>query len=125
MTDVRVLIVEDNEDAAAPLLELLRDKGYAVEWARDGQEALHAIERNVPHCVVLDVHMPRLGGLDLARQLRARFGDHIVLIAISGIGADDAQVATTFDMVDYSLSKPLNFAKFDVIFPLVGRSKLG
>jgi two-component system, OmpR family, response regulator len=117
MSEVRVLIVDDNEDAAAPLLEILRDKGYVVEWADDGQVALDMVERAVPHCVVLDVHMPRLNGRELARRLRARFGDQIVLIAMSGIGAGDADVAKTFDIVDYFLPKPIDFAKLDVVFP--------
>jgi two-component system, OmpR family, response regulator len=117
MSDVRVLVVDDNEDAAAPLLEILRDKGYVVEWARDGQVALDRVASAVPHCVVLDVHMPKLNGLELARSLRSRFGDQIVLIAMSGVGAGDAAVARTFDMVDYFLAKPIDFAKIDVVFP--------
>jgi DNA-binding response OmpR family regulator len=121
MSNVRVLVVEDNEDAAAPVLELLRDKGYAVEWARDGEDALAAVARDVPHCVVLDVHMPRLGGLAVAQQLRERFKDNIVLIAMSGVGGENVEVAKTFDMVDYALEKPLNFSKFDIIFPPIQR----
>jgi len=121
MSDVLVLVVDDNEDAAAPLLEILRDKGYVAQWAHDGQAALDLVERAVPHCVVLDVHMPKLNGLELARSLRDRFGDQIVLIAMSGLSAGDADVAKTFDMVDYFLPKPIDFSKLDVVFPPIRR----
>ena len=103
----RILVVDDNEDAVEMTGCWLKDRGYAVATATDGAAALALVDTFQPHCVFLDVRMPGIDGLELARQERARHDD-IVLIAMSGFSVDDSRVAATFDLVDHYFEKPLN-----------------
>ena len=61
-----------------------------------------------PHCVLLDVAMPRMDGFALTKILRERFGDDIVLIAVTGKAKEDTHVSETFDRVDHDLQKPID-----------------
>lgn len=112
-----VLVVDDNADAAAMLVELLRHNGYHARCASDGVQALRLVDERVPLCVLLDVQMPRLDGLELARRLRERFGSDIILIAMSGLPRGDARLAATYDLVDFTFTKPIDFAKLERILP--------
>jgi DNA-binding response OmpR family regulator len=75
-----VVLADDDPDWAASLSELLREAGYRVEIASDGEQALDLIERSAPAVVVLDLHMPRLDGLSLLRELRRSAFDRPVLL---------------------------------------------
>jgi two-component system, OmpR family, response regulator len=72
----RVLVVDDNEDAATTLGVLLESAGYQVETCFDGQSALAAADRFEPDACVLDINMPGMDGYELARRLREKAGDH-------------------------------------------------
>ena len=106
--EVRVVVVDDSDDAAETLAMALRLDGYSVWIARDGREALTVIEGCSPHCVLLDVDMPGLDGSELSKRLRERYGDDVVLIAVTGWGVEDERVARTFDCVDHYLKKPFD-----------------
>jgi DNA-binding response OmpR family regulator len=67
----RVVIADDEPNLVLPLEYMLKREGYEVTVARDGQEALEAIERVHPHLVLLDVMMPRKSGFDVCQMLRA------------------------------------------------------
>lgn len=118
-SDVRVLVVDDLDDGAQMLAALLSVSGYAARTAHDGASALAVTEDFKPHCVLLDVKMPGMDGLELAQRLRAKYGDDIVLIAVTAANADDSAVSQTFDLVDHYLVKPLDIAKLATILPLV------
>ncbi|HEU4457783.1 MAG TPA: response regulator [Methylibium sp.] len=113
----RILVVDDNEDAAMLLAALLRAHGYEVDWSCDSAQALLQAEQAAPVCVLLDVQMPGLNGLELARTLRQRLGTGIVLIAVSGLPPSDTLAAQTFDAVDYYLQKPIDVDKLTSILP--------
>jgi DNA-binding response OmpR family regulator len=82
----RVLVVEDNRDAAEALAELLTLDGYDVSIAFDGQRALDVFDEVRPSLVVSDINMPLLDGLGLARALRLRAAGALVpLIAVSAM----------------------------------------
>jgi two-component system alkaline phosphatase synthesis response regulator PhoP len=68
----RILIIEDDADLLEGLKDNLELEGYEVMTARDGEEGLNAIARNLPDAIILDVMLPKLGGLDLCRTLRGR-----------------------------------------------------
>ena len=106
--DVRVVVVDDVFDAAEALAETLALSGYKVWVATDGAEALALIETRKPHCVLLDIGMPGMDGNELTRTLRARYGDDIVLIAVTGREHDDERVSDTFARVDHYLQKPVD-----------------
>jgi PAS domain S-box-containing protein len=103
----RVLVADDNEDAAESLAMLLTMHGHEVFVASDGVAALDAVTSFEPDVVILDIGMPRMNGYDVARELRARSVGHDVrLVALTGWGqADDRQRA--FDAgFDAHLTKP-------------------
>ena len=118
-SDVRVLVVDDLDDSAQMLAALLSVSGYAARTARDGASALAVTEEFKPHCVLLDVKMPGMDGLELAQRLRAAHGDDIVLIAVTAADIDDFAVSQTFELVDHYLVKPVDIAKLAAILPLV------
>ena len=72
----RVLVVDDNRDAATTMSQLLSLAGFEVETCFDGPTALAAAGRFNPEACLLDINMPGMDGYELARQLRARFADH-------------------------------------------------
>ncbi|MDQ2780680.1 MAG: response regulator [Pseudomonadota bacterium] len=114
---VRVLVVEDQPDTAEVLALILERNGYQVAVAHDGLSALALVDESPPHCLLLDVKMPGLNGAELARRVRERHGNDIVLIAISGGNTDDAQVVDTFARVDHYLHKPIDAAMLTKVLP--------
>jgi CheY-like chemotaxis protein len=86
----RILVVDDNEDAADMLQHALREVGHVVEVAHDGPTALARATRFDPEVAILDIGLPVLDGYELAQRLRAlpaRTG-RLQLIAITGYGQD-------------------------------------
>ena len=108
--DVRVVVVDDQPDAADMLAAALELDGYEVQTATSGERALPLIEEFRPHMVLLDVNMPGMDGRELTRQLRERYGDAMVLIAVSGSDPSDERVSQTFDSVDHYFRKPIDLA---------------
>ena len=87
----RVLVVDDNVDAARTMAMLLELEGYQVECAFDGQQALDCVRDRPPDALLLDIGLPRLDGLEVARRLRAQSGEAArkrLLVAVSGYGRD-------------------------------------
>jgi CheY-like chemotaxis protein len=103
---VRVLVADDNRDAADTLCRILALYGYEVRTAYDGTAALEACESFQPHAAVLDIGMPGRSGYDVARELRARRGAELRLIALTGWGTEgDVQRARDAGF-DHHLTKP-------------------
>ena len=71
----RILIVEDDEDMRENLRRILTLAGYQVHLARDGSEAITALQTEPFHLVLTDLVMPRMGGLELLREIRRRERD--------------------------------------------------
>ena len=92
-TNRRVLLVDDNEAVRTSFAAVLRDLGHDVRLAADGVEALQLAEQWRPEFVVLDIHMPKINGYDLARTLRSRFPPAAMqLVMMSGTTLDPATV---------------------------------
>ncbi|MBI3637383.1 MAG: response regulator, partial [Candidatus Rokubacteria bacterium] len=91
--DTTVLIVDDDADIRTVLGRILREAGYAVVAAADGDEALAAVTASRPDLVLLDIKMPRMSGFEVLRRLRAAAATHdlpvIVLTASEGQGGRD------------------------------------
>jgi PAS domain S-box-containing protein len=103
---VRVLVADDNRDAADTLCHILALYGYEVRSAYDGGAALEVCESFRPHAAVLDIGMPVRSGYDVARELRARRGAGLRLIALTGWGTEsDVQRARDAGFDDH-LTKP-------------------
>jgi two-component system CheB/CheR fusion protein len=85
----RILVVDDNRDAANSLAMLLRCLGYEVRAVYDGQAALLAEQEFEPRIVLLDLRLPGIDGFEVARRLRSRGRMECQLIAISGLDSDE------------------------------------
>jgi CheY-like chemotaxis protein len=83
---LRVLVVDDDDNAAQSLALLLSTAGQEVRVANDGPAALAAVAEWAPQVVLLDIALPGMDGLELARQLRARPGGAALrLVALTGL----------------------------------------
>lgn len=104
----RVLVADDNRDAAESLAALLRVLGHGATVAHDGVEALEWCERETFDVAVLDIGMPRLNGYDLARRIRETpAGRTMRLVALTGWGqAEDRERAFEAGFDDH-LTKPV------------------
>jgi CheY-like chemotaxis protein/anti-sigma regulatory factor (Ser/Thr protein kinase) len=88
----RVLVVDDNQDAADMLGALLRNAGFEVDVAYDGPAALAAADIARPDVAILDIGLPTMDGYELARKLRERTGDRPPrLVALTGYGHTEAK----------------------------------
>jgi two-component system, sensor histidine kinase len=104
----RILVVDDNEDAAELLSVMLETAGYVTSAVHDGAAALAAVEAWRPHVIVLDIGLPGMSGYDVARQLRRqpRLAP-LALIALTGWGSHgDKQLAMEAGF-DVHLTKPV------------------
>jgi PAS domain S-box-containing protein len=90
---LRILVADDNTDAASSLSMILKMHGHEVRTAFDGQEALQIIQSFQPNVALLDIGMPHVDGYELCRQLRQQpFGPDMLIIALTGWGqAEDKQ----------------------------------
>ncbi|MHB1527353.1 MAG: response regulator transcription factor [Candidatus Dormibacteria bacterium] len=79
---IRVLVVDDDPTSLSAITALLAGDGYRITVARSGREALRAIARDRPECVVLDYAMPEMTGLEVLRSLRSG-GDEIPVVMLS------------------------------------------
>jgi CheY-like chemotaxis protein len=105
----RLLVVDDNRDAATSMRLLLQLLGCQVLTAYDGLEALASAEKFLPHAVVLDVGMPRLNGLEVARRLRAQeWAKGMVLVALSGWCREEDRRQALEAGFDGHLAKPVH-----------------
>jgi PAS domain S-box-containing protein len=103
---VRVLVADDNRDAADTLCRILSMYGYEVRSAYDGDAALEVSESFRPHAAVLDIGMPVRDGYEVARELRARRGAGLRLIALTGWGAEADVKRAREAGFDHHLTKP-------------------
>ena len=117
---VRVVVVDDVPDLCETLALHLELDGYEARCANSAADAIELIARFSPHCVLLDVHMPGVDGLELARKLRGQYGDDIVLVAVTGHPPTDGRVAGAFALVDHYLQKPIDFAELRKVLPPLG-----
>lgn len=108
----RLLITDDDRDFRETLAGALIDRGFETLQASDGEEALDVVSRQEVHLLLLDMHMPRLSGLDTIERLRSR--DHLLVplpwILISA-GLDEsirqrAQAAAAFSILPKPLRLP-------------------
>src|ERR687893_163087 len=102
---VRVLVVEDDEEIAQVLQRSLRLEGYEVKLAADGVRALEESHAFLPDVVVLDLGLPRLDGIDVARRLRED-GDDVPILILTARDALESRVEGLDVGADDYLVKP-------------------
>jgi CheY-like chemotaxis protein/nitrogen-specific signal transduction histidine kinase len=106
----RVLVVDDNVDAALMMAEMLRAKGHIVDVAHDGPSALAKIAERAPAVALLDIGLPVMSGYELAARVRELYGAAIRLIALTGYGRDRDRDAARDAGFELHLVKPVPFA---------------
>jgi CheY-like chemotaxis protein len=107
----RILVVDDNTDAASSLARLLEITGNKTQTAHDGLQALEAAEKFRPDVVLLDIGLPRLNGYDACRQIREQaWSKGMVLVALTGWGQDEDRRKSEEAGFDYHLIKPVDYA---------------
>ena len=115
MSDMRVLIVEQDPDLRDLLMEILRLRGHDVTTCQDAETACATYEREAFPLVLLDWRPPQIDGLQLCRQLRAfPKGDHsIILVLTERDKAEDLQAVLDAGADDY-LAKPMDIKLLNV-----------
>ena len=104
----RILLADDNRDAAESLAIILRLEGHEVDLAHDGASALRSFESRRPDVALLDIGMPGASGYDVARQIRSRpEGGNVLLIAITGWAQDSDRAQSRVAGFDHHLTKPV------------------
>ncbi|HEX2223613.1 MAG TPA: response regulator, partial [Thermoanaerobaculia bacterium] len=104
-----ILLVEDNEDAAGALGELLAIWGHEVDIANEGPTALEKARLRPPDVVLLDIGLPGMDGYEVAKALRAQPGlERTRLIALTGYGQENDRRRSSLAGFDHHLVKPVD-----------------
>ena len=113
----KVLVIDDNSDAANALRMLLENDGHNVRVAHDGVSGLALAREYRPEYLLLDIGLPRLNGYDIAASVR---GDpelrHTTLVAITGYGQVHDRARTAAVGFDHHLTKPVEFSELQELF---------
>ncbi len=113
---LKILVVDDNRDAAQTLSMALCFGGYEVHTAFSGAQALQIGSREHPQAVVLDVGMPEMDGYETVRHLRREsWGRHAVVIAVTGWGQDEDKLHARLAGFDEHLTKPVDFSSLETM----------
>jgi len=102
-----IAVVDDEEDVRHSLQRLLRSAGFEVLVYGSGTEFLRHVTDSSPDCVVLDLHMPRLTGLDVQSTLRER-GLSLAVVILTGNETAETRAAAFAGGVDEYLAKPVD-----------------
>jgi PAS domain S-box-containing protein len=105
----RILVVDDNQDAAETLAQLLSLGGEDVRTTDNGEDALAIGPEFRPHVAILDLGMPDIDGYELAQRIRRqRWGSGVLLVALSGWGQEEDKVRSREAGFDHHLTKPVS-----------------
>jgi CheY-like chemotaxis protein len=114
MSPLRLLVLDDNRDAADTLAALLSVMGHDVSVAHDGYQALRMLDGLPRHAVFLDIGMPGLSGYQVAEIVRReRRHDAVMLVALTGWGGADDRARTAQAGFDAHLTKPATVAAIE------------
>ena len=120
----RVLIADDNRDAARVLSLLLRTLGQDVHVAHDGEQAIEKARELKPDVLLLDLGMPVLSGYEAARRIRREpWGKDLVLVAVTGWGQEHDKQRTKAAGFDHHLVKPVTAAILKELLAGVARER--
>ena len=121
---LRIVVADDNTDAAASLATLLRLEGHEVWTAFDGVQAVQVAERFRPDLIFMDMGMPHSDGLEAARTIRAQhWGRGIHLVALTGWGQEMGQDRSVAAGLDRRLLKPVDPRELAAILTAVSEQR--
>jgi CheY-like chemotaxis protein len=123
-TGRRVLVVDDNVDAASVLTLLLKMNGYESHMAHDGTSALESLDRLHPDVVLLDIGLPALNGYEVCRRVRERpSGRAAIVLALTGWGQEEDRRLSREAGFDGHLVKPVDFNALVTLMDSVAASR--
>ena len=105
----RILLVDDDRGLLVPLADQLRHDGFDVTTARDGEEALRRLDMGWPDLLIIDLLMPRMDGLTLAREVKARAD--LPIIVLSAIDAGDNKADLLDEFAEDYITKPYHYSE--------------
>jgi signal transduction histidine kinase/ActR/RegA family two-component response regulator len=115
-----VLLVEDNEDARETLQTLLEMIGHRVDSARDGVTGVEKALAIVPDVAIVDIGLPGIDGFEVARRIRAALGDRVLLVALTGYGAEEDRARVLAAGFDAHVTKPADISELQVLLERAG-----
>ena len=112
----RILIVDDNRDAADTMAIMLETMGHETRTVYDGRGGLQLAADYRPEVVLLDIGLPEINGYEVARQIRQQpWGKEIVLIALTGWGKEEEHRRAADAGFDYHLTKPADVGRLETL----------
>jgi CheY-like chemotaxis protein len=107
-TSRRIVLIDDNVDAAESLAMLLRLKGHEVHVAYDGPAGVSLVLKTAPDCVLVDIGLPGIDGYEVAKRLRSHDENGILLVALTGYGQTEDRKRSEQAGFDHHLVKPVS-----------------
>jgi signal transduction histidine kinase len=120
---LRVVVIDDNVDAAESLADLLRLLAHEVRVAHDGISGLASARAFQPDVVLLDIGLPGMDGYEVARQLRVEPGPATVLVAVSGYGRDEDRRLAAEAGIAHHFVKPIQFSSLQMLLDSIEASR--
>jgi signal transduction histidine kinase/CheY-like chemotaxis protein len=120
----RILVADDNADVAESLRRMLVLQGHQVEVVHDGLQAEQSARQMAPDVVLLDINLPSVDGLEVARRLRETYGTGLrrpVLVAMTGLGRDEDRARSAAAGFDHHLVKPIDLTSLYRVLTDAGR----
>jgi CheY-like chemotaxis protein len=122
----RILIIDDNRDAAETMARLLEVFGHDVRIAFDGDQAMEIARRQRPDYVLLDLGLPGMDGYEIARRLRRELTEPTVIIAVTGYGQEEDRRRCREAGIDHHRLKPIDLTDLlsllSTAHPVAGRA---
>jgi len=117
---LRIVIIEDNEDLAESLKDLLEDTGHRVWAARSGTDGINLVQEVRPNVVLCDLGLPHMGGVEICRRIRAlAIAAPPLMVAITGWGREEDHRRTREAGFDHHLVKPVEVDSLDEVLRTV------
>ena len=113
----RVVIIDDDAEVADSIADALRSQGCEVEVAYDSADGIDAVAQHHTDCVLIDIDMPRIDGLEVARCLREVHRKGLVLIGITGESRAAGVAAADLSVFDHCLAKPVDAGAVHPLLP--------
>ena len=119
---LKLLVVDDDRDVCEYLEDFLSREGYHVTTLTDPTQALKSLKKNQYHLVVLDLMMPKLGGIDLLEQIR-KVDDDVAVIILTGYPSLETATASIEHEVSAYLKKPFTSEEFRDVLHRIAKKK--
>ena len=105
----RVLVIDDYQDGADVLSQLLELQGHSVTKAYNGADGIAAAIKSAPSVALVDIGMPIMDGYEVAKRLRAEFADGLYIVAVTAWSDAETRQRCVESGFDLHMTKPVNF----------------